>query len=86
MEGYRGRGDVRREIWEVQGRSRIKDRKKGKASAKEQGGIGKTLGDIGGLREGIGMKTYMHGPMDFVKTLQLRFRVGDLGPPERRKR
>ncbi|MEP2037814.1 MAG: hypothetical protein ABJI72_14510 [Parasphingorhabdus sp.] len=40
----------------------------------------------GGLREGLGMKTYLHGPMDFAKTLKLRFRVGDLDMPERRKR
>ena len=40
----------------------------------------------GGLREGIGMKKYLHGPMDFAKTLKLRFRVGDLDLRERRKR
>ena len=40
----------------------------------------------GGLREGIGMKTYLHGPMDAAKNLKLRFRVGDLDLPERRKR
>ena len=40
----------------------------------------------GGLREEIGMKTYLHGPMDYAKTLKLRFRVGDLDLPERRKR
>ena len=40
----------------------------------------------GGLSEGTGMKTYLHGPMNFAKTLKLRFRVGDLDPPERRKR
>ena len=28
----------------------------------------------------------MHGPMDYAKTLKLRFRVGDLDLPERRKR
>ena len=41
MEIYRGipiRDDVRREVWEVQHRSRREDRKKGKASAKKQGG------------------------------------------------
>ena len=38
----------------------------------------------GGLREEIGMKTYLHGPMDYAKTLKLRFRVGDLDLPERR--
>ena len=42
--------------------------------------------EIYGLREGIGMKTSLHGPMDFAKTLKLRFRVGDLDLPERRKR
>ena len=37
-----------------------------------------------GLSEEIGMKTYLHGPMDFAKTLKLRLRVGDLDLPERR--
>ena len=40
----------------------------------------------GGLREDIGMKTYLHGPMDYAKKLKLRFRVGGLDPPERRQR
>ena len=40
----------------------------------------------GGLREDIGMKTYLHGRMDYAKSLKLRFRVGDPGLPERRKR
>ena len=39
----------------------------------------------GRLREEIGMRTYLHGPMDDAKTLK-RFRVGDLDLPERRKR
>ena len=34
----------------------------------------------------MGMKTDLHGPMDFAKTLKLRFRVGNLDLPERRKR
>ena len=38
----------------------------------------------GGLREKVGMKTYLHCPMDYAKTLKLRFRVGDLDLPERR--
>ena len=37
----------------------------------------------GGLGEEIGTKLYRHGPMDYAKTLKLRFRVGDLGLPER---
>ena len=40
----------------------------------------------GGLRYAVGMKTYLHGPTDHAKTLKLRFRVGDLDLPERRKR
>ena len=31
-----------------------------------------------------GIKTYVHGPMDYAKTLKLRFRVGDLDLPERK--
>ena len=38
----------------------------------------------GGLREDIGMKTCLHGPMNYAKQLELRFRVGDLDLPERR--
>ena len=86
--GGNQKGDVRREVWGVQGRSsRRNDKKNGNASATKQGGIGKKhLGIYGGLSEGIGMKTYLHGPMDFAKTLKLRFRVGDQDLPERRKR
>ena len=40
----------------------------------------------GGLSEGIGKKTYLHGSTDFAKTLKLPFRVGDLDLPEKRKR
>ena len=32
------------------------------------------------------MKKYLHGPTHFAKTLKMRFRVGDLDLPERRKR
>ena len=38
----------------------------------------------GRLREEIGMKTYLHDPMDYAKTLKLRLRIGDLDLPERR--
>ena len=40
----------------------------------------------GELREDIGMKAHLHGPMDYAKKLKLRFRVGDVDLPERRKR
>ena len=39
-----------------------------------------------GLREGIGMTTYLHGPIGNAKNFKLRFRIGDLDLPERRKR
>ena len=32
------------------------------------------------------MKTYLHGRTDFATTLKLRFRVGDLDLPQRKKR
>ena len=40
----------------------------------------------GGLKEGIGMKAYLHGPLEAAKNLKLRFRGGDLDLPERRQR
>ena len=46
----------------------------------------KHLEIYGELREGMGRKTYLHGPMGHAKTLKLRFRVGDPDLPERRKR
>ena len=49
-----------------------KDVIKAKASAKKQGERGETLKRFtGGLREDIGMKTYLHGPMDYAKVLKL---------------
>ena len=36
------------------------------------------------MRE-IGMKTYLHDPIDAAKNLKLRFRVGDLDLPEEEK-
>ena len=41
---------------------------------------------IHGVEEDVGTKTYLHGPMDYAKKLKLRFRVGDLDLPEKRKR
>ena len=40
----------------------------------------------GGLREDIGMKTYLQGAMVSAKKLKLRLRVGDLDQPARRTR
>ena len=87
MEGCRRkprRCPVHREVWGAQDRIKRRDRNKGKARAKQQND--EHVKGYGGLREEIGMKTYLHDPMDYAKTLKLRFRVGDLGLPERRKR
>ena len=46
----------------------------------------KNLETYGGLREDIGITAHLHGSMDYAKKLTLRFRVGDLELPERRKR
>ena len=35
--------------------------------------------------EGIEMNTYLHGPMDFAKTLKLRFHVHDLELPDKER-
>ena len=90
MEGYRRKprgDDVRREVWEVKDRSRRNDRKKGyRLALRTKVKSEEHLEIYGGLREGIGIKMYLHGPVDFAKTLKLRFRVGDLDLPERRKR
>ena len=64
------------------------DGRKGKASASDVAKPEKHLEIYGGYSEGIGKKTYSHGPMDFAKMLKVRFRVlivGDLDLPERRK-
>lgn len=38
----------------------------------------------GRLRQEFEMKTYLHGPMDYAKSLKLQFRARDLNLPERR--
>ena len=82
------RDTVRREVCGVQERSKRKDGNKGKAGAIKQGEREGTIRDLRGVKTGyaVGMKTYFHGPMDYAKRLKLRFRVGDLDLPERRKR
>ena len=74
MEGYRKkpRRDpaVHREVLRGQDRSKRKDRNKGKASVKKRGEGGGTPRDLREVerRSMIGMKTYLHGPIDYAKT------------------
>ena len=35
-----------------------------------------------GVKENVGIKTYLYGPMDYAKKLKRRFHVGDLDLPE----
>ena len=70
------------EGYETEERIEIRERLALRNKVKEE----EHLKVYGGLREEIGMKTCLHGPMVYVKTLKLRLRVGDLDLPERRKR
>ena len=65
---------------EVKERLEERERQALRNTVKEE----KHLDIYGGLRGVIGMKTYLHGPMDYAKKLKLRFRVGDLNLPEKR--
>ena len=91
MEGFWGRprtGTVCREVFGgykteleevIEERERLALRNKVKKE--------RHLAEIyGGLRENTGIKTFLHGPMDYAKKLSLRLRIGDLDLPERRKR
>ena len=48
----------------------------------------KHLDIYGDLREDVRVKTYLHGPMDYAKDtgMKLRFRVGGMDLPGRRKK
>ena len=66
MKYGRKRHTVHGEAWGVRDRSKRKDSKKGKANVKTEGGRGRTL-EVPGIlrfRKEIGMKTYLHGPVD----------------------
>ena len=88
MGGHRRkprRDTVHIEVCGVQDRRKKQDKKKNERLAirnnvKEV----EQLYIFGRLREEIGTKTCMHGPMDYAKMLKLRFRVGDLDVPGRR--
>ena len=59
---------------------------KGKASAKKQGERGGTLRYLREVKRRIWNENVFAPPNEQRKTLKLRFRVGDLDLPERRKR
>ena len=71
------------ERYNIEVEKKKKNRKKGNASAKKQGEVGGIPGDIQGMKR---RDRNENGPMDSAKTLKLRFSVGDLDLPERRKR
>ena len=89
MEGFRGRPRRALSIekfggYKTEVKGRIEERER--LALRNKAEAEKHLEIYGGLREDIGMKMYLHGPMDYAKKLKLRFRVGDLDIPERRQR
>ena len=66
MEGYRmkPRDTVHREICGVQDRSKRKHRNRKRLALRNEVKEEEHLEIYGGLREEIGMKTYLHGSMD----------------------
>ena len=73
------------EVEGVQDISQRRDRKKGKASVKEDGGRGITFRYIREVKRRDRYENVFVRPMNYVKTLKLQSRVGDLDLPERRK-
>ena len=66
---------------------RVRDRLKYRIEYKERLALrnkAERLEIYGGLREDIGIQTYLHGPMEYTKNLKLRSRVGKLDLPKRR--
>ena len=65
--------------------SQRRDRKKGKASVKEDGGRGITFRYIREVKRRDRYENVFVRPMNYVKTLKLQSRVGNLDLPERRR-
>ena len=89
MEGYGRkprRDDARRYIGRYKAEADEMIERRERLTLRNEVEPGKHLEIYGGLIEGIGMKMYLHGPMDFAKTPKLRLRVGGLDLSERRKR
>ena len=87
MEVYRGgpkRVTVCKDVWRIQGRSKKNTRREGKASAKIYDGRGGALRDIRGLRENVGMRTWLHGLMDYAKKAETS--ISCTGPGRTRKK
>ena len=66
---------------EQEGRIEERERQAPRNKVEEE----KHLEIYGGSREDIGMKTYLHGPIDYAKKPKLRLRVGDVDLPERKR-
>ena len=88
MEGYRrkpSRGIVHRKVW---GRTEVKER----IEIRERLALGNKMKEeehfemYEGSTEDLGVKTCLHGPIEYAKTLKPRFRVGGLDLTERRNK
>ena len=88
MEGYGRkprRDDVRREVWEVQGRRRRRDRKMGKASAKKQGEIGGARRDVRGVELRDRNENVFARPNGLRENAETALSCGGSGPARKKK-
>ncbi|CAB1096020.1 unnamed protein product [Ectocarpus sp. CCAP 1310/34] len=89
MEGVRHDED---ETLETEGLQGFKEKISGGCAEREKQNLRKESKDkeglevYGMLKEGIGFKDYLHGPMDAGTKLKVKFRTGDIGLRERRRR
>ena len=88
MEGYRRktRSDtVHREVCGVQDRSKRKDRIRERLALRNKVKEEEHLEIYGGLREEIGMKTSLHGPMDYAKETETAISCRGPGPASKKR-
>ncbi|CAB1120939.1 unnamed protein product [Ectocarpus sp. CCAP 1310/34] len=80
------------ETLETEGLQGFKEKISVACAEREEQNLRKETKDLDGLevygmlKEGIGFKDYLHGPMDAGTKLKVKFRTGDIGLRERRRR
>ena len=89
MEVLRGRptrGTVYREDWRLQDKVKERIEERERLALRNKMKEEKHLEIYRGLREDIGMKTYLHDPKGYAKKIKTAISCRDLDVPERRKR
>ena len=85
MEGFKRRpirGTVHREVWRVQNRSKRSIEERERPALRN---IVKHLEKYGGLGGRYGMKTYLHGPMDYAKKKETVISCRGPGPTRKKQ-